>query len=79
MINFVVFDLATGEIESNCDVCGIYGVSEHSSFASHLIPDTHGKYILNEDELKVIHEFDHAKNKHKHRVDWRNRKLERRD
>jgi hypothetical protein len=69
---YVIFDLATGEIKMICST------DDLTAYQRHEIDETEGKYILEtRADVETVKERDHEKNEYKHRINWSERKMER--
>lgn len=75
MISFVVFNLLTGKIETNCEYCGIYSTLATHDFVLHTIDEHHGKYVLEGKEIEQIHTLNQDSTNYDYKVDWKNRRL----
>ncbi len=68
MTKFAIFNKATGEIEGDCAVCGIYSLSSDADLEGYPVPEGHDKYVLKGDERDKVHEVDHVRGRYKYRV-----------
>lgn len=70
MIEFVVVNASTGEIEPNCPHCGIRSVSFKKDFGLHPVAPGHMKYKLNSKnkEGEKIHHLDEEGKSYKYKI-----------
>ena len=75
MIDFIICNSATGEIEGNCPVCGIISVATQEDYDVYPVPPGHVKHELRgKDRIKVV-EIDQAKKRYKHRLNLKTHRL----
>jgi hypothetical protein len=69
---YVIFDLATGEIKMICST------DDLTAYQRHEIDETEGKYILEtRADVETVKERDTEGRELKHKINWKEKKMER--